>query len=508
MAYDLRFEKWIPYLYRDGSVDWNSPAHLTDGIKGANPIVDIYAYRHDFHGAMLEFLIGLLTVLIRPETDDPDWLNLWKNPPPTSYLAEKLGELPDAFRLDGSPPRFLQDFDNIDVETQPISTLLIDMPGENTWKNNTDIFQHEIELSLGLPAVAMALITMQTYAPGGGPGHRASMRGLGPLTTLIEPLDPETSCCVPLWNKLWANVPCVPIQPSKDDVRLIFPWMDHTICSGKENQNKAVFPGDANELQCFFGMPRRIRLEIDSEPGFCSLTNTKSSALVREFKMKNYGIRYNNWLHPLSPYKKNKDQWHSMHGSKFGIGWHDWAGLIYDEKGGKEVQVRRPAAVVAHFRNKRYLESIKAKLHVFGYIIENNAKAQEWQESRMPLWPSDGTEKLEKVAKQLTTTTNKASARLRKAYKKAFIHPNKGKYSKTLILSTINTELWSMTEEYFYNTIKELAEDKVDCDSAIGKFAKKLSDVSLEIFDRYCPFTLVRNLEAQVNARNELEKPL
>ena len=78
----------------------------------------------------------------------------------------------------------MQDFEALDCEPWPVSRLLIEAPGENTEKENKDLFQKRGQTpSLGLPAAAMALFTLQIYASSGGDGHRTSLRGGGPLTT-------------------------------------------------------------------------------------------------------------------------------------------------------------------------------------------------------------------------------------------------------------------------------------------------------------------------------------
>ena len=58
---------------------------------------------------------------------------------------------------------------------------------------------------LSRAAAAMALFTLQTYAPSGGAGHRTGFRGGGPLTTLALPGPPPGEPPT-LWHLLWANV--------------------------------------------------------------------------------------------------------------------------------------------------------------------------------------------------------------------------------------------------------------------------------------------------------------
>ncbi len=72
---------------------------------------------------------------------------------------------------------------------------------------------------LGLPAATIALFALQTFAPAGGAGHRTSLRGNGPLTTLASPGEEER-----LWHRLWLDVP-QPASPVRDDLTRVFPWL-------------------------------------------------------------------------------------------------------------------------------------------------------------------------------------------------------------------------------------------------------------------------------------------
>ena len=189
MPYDLRVESWLPFRRRSGVVEWLPPHAIADQLAN-DPIVALAAPRPDFNGALLEFLIGLISVALALPDEDA-WEDLAGTPPAPDYLRKRLMALPDAFTLDGGGPRFLQDYTAADFAGQadlPIENLLIDAAGENTQKLNKDLFVKRGRADvLGRPAAAMALITLQGYAPSGGQGHRTSMRGGGPLTTLVEP---------------------------------------------------------------------------------------------------------------------------------------------------------------------------------------------------------------------------------------------------------------------------------------------------------------------------------
>jgi len=142
MAYDLRFEPWIPWRRRSRRVEWGPISLLTDNLAG-DPVVALAAPRPDFNGALTEFLIGMLAVALAPR-DEADWLALWQQPPTPELLEERLRALPEAFFLDGDGPRFLQDFCAKDLEGSeilPIERLLIDAPGGQALELNKDLCQ-------------------------------------------------------------------------------------------------------------------------------------------------------------------------------------------------------------------------------------------------------------------------------------------------------------------------------------------------------------------------------
>lgn len=515
MPYDLRTEAWIPFLRRDGTAEWGSPSFLTDGLSGDNPIVDLAPPRPDFRGALLEFLIGLATVAFLPRTEEA-WRKRWDTPPTPDEFTERLADLPDAFRLDGEYPRFMQDFRPLDTDTKPIAGLLIDMPGEQGLKNNTDVFQRGRDLTLGLPAAAMALITKQTYAPAGGAGYRTGLRGGGPLTTLIDPQNPERGERPPLWHKIWMNVPLVRALPHADDIPRIFPWMASTRHSNAKKGGKPTYPDDGHPLQQFFALPCRIRLEIQATEGCCDLTGEPSPGLAQAFETIPGGVQYLGWTHALSPHyvaKPGDVERLPLHGRTGGVGWRDWAGLIFGQKktvgkGHSQTthQTQWPAEVVSTFLNSRarLISSPRLTLHTFGYDMDN-AKAREWTEGRMPLWPAlngEAEQQLATLSEELTAAAYNARSALRQAYRTAFYDHVHDKPDPPPMLEAA---LWAETEAPFFKAISQLAEGTAKkADDVREEFERSLRTIALRLFDETCPFNLVRQPRQQVEARNAL----
>lgn len=495
--WDLRRERWIPFQRMSGSIEWGAPSLLTDGIH-SDPIVSIAAPRPDFTRALEEFMVGLLSVALSVEHEDA-WRELWLAPPSSSAMQERLEALPAAFCLDGDGPRFMQDFsasDFADAEPIPIEQMLIDAPGDQTAKLNKDLFVKRARVErLGRPAAAMALLTLQTYAPSGGQGHRTSLRGGGPLTTLVDPrviAEGADAAVEPLWKKLWANVSTQAIwdaQPRKQPTAAsdVFPWLGPTRVSNAAGG--VTTPQDAHPAQAYFGLPRRIRLDF-SGPGRCDLTGMEDTETVSAFRMKNYGVQYSGWKHPLSPYYRTKETepWLPVHGQPSGLSWRDWIGLTMMLPHGG---TREPAQVVSRFVQERAPEvhMSEVRLHAFGYDMDN-MKARRWIDSQRAVFVAgSATQKriLVDTATRLSEATDIAARELLSAGKSAlFNRPEDARGD----FSQYRSQVWDGTESAFFAAMRHLASQQgsaADVEAVARAFLAPLETVSLSAFDRWCP---------------------
>ena len=108
--------------------------------------------------------------------------------PDPDRLRERLTPYMPAFELSGEGPRFLQDFDPLEGKPNPPDMLFIDSAGQQTARNNADLMVRRGRYDALSPSLAaMALYTLQAHAPAGGSGNRTSMRGGGPMVTLVDP---------------------------------------------------------------------------------------------------------------------------------------------------------------------------------------------------------------------------------------------------------------------------------------------------------------------------------
>lgn len=386
MAFNLIGDAWIPLV---GAGDETRRARPAEVIACTVPGARVGWPRADFTGACWEFLIGLVQVSDLLPTDDAAWGALWEAPPDIAAVDAALAPLAEAFDLDGPGPRVLQDPSIAGEKPSGIAALLIDNPGDNTLSRNMDIFVKRGAGACACPAcAAMALYTMQTYAPSGGAGVRTSLRGGGPLTTLVLAETP--------WHTIWANVlprdRLTTLNHGHDPFGPgpVFPWTEPLRTS--EAKGSEVKPGQAPFLQAFWGQPRRYWLDFDAvSSGRCALCGEESDRLLTQVRARPRGVNYEGgWRHPLSPYSLEPGKPETLSarkGSPQGLDYRDWLGLVTkrDAKGGgANARSRLPAAPVARRGEVRKREALR--LWAFGYDTDN-MKARGWIDSRMPFYP-------------------------------------------------------------------------------------------------------------------------
>ena len=264
---NLVSDPWIPVLRRSGR-DTIRPDQIAepDVLRPDWP-------RPDLNLACYELLIGLV-YLAHPPNGSDDRVH----PPDAATLRTAMKPLAPAFNLLGDGPRFLQDLEALEGDGNPPEMLFIDSAGDSTVKKNADLMVRRGRYqALPLPLAAMALYTLQAFAPAGGAGNRTSMRGGGPMVTLVKPAEEG------LWPLVWANVPRgEPLEP--DDLEAL-PWMRATETSkpvGKKS--RFTVPGSDSpskpDPEVFFGQPRRLRLVAAGWRGDTSHTETVGHELL------------------------------------------------------------------------------------------------------------------------------------------------------------------------------------------------------------------------------------
>ncbi len=317
---------WLPARSRSGEVRLIRPCDVVDPdlVDFACPVAELSIAAH-------EYMIGLLSTCVAPETDD-SWAEWWDAPPTADHLQRQFMGVADAMNLLGDEHRFMQDADSMmPGRVLPIWALSLRAPGQKTLLDNTarvgDVTSPE-----SLADIALALYAVQTQAMSGGSGHRANMRRGGGLITL--PIAGDT-----LWRRIWLSVETTGQIASRapaiaNGPGAIFPWMAPTRVSTDDASTTTL---DAHPLQAYWQMPRRIRL-IDTD------------GRVESYRTLKHGVMYaSDWRHPLSPYEgvgTDKQRAVVASGS---VTCRDWSGLLYRSPSAK----REPALAVTRAINDR-----------------------------------------------------------------------------------------------------------------------------------------------------------
>lgn len=471
MAHNLLDESWLAVRRADGVSEWIAPWQMTLAID-SNPIIALDFPRPDFNAAAAQFLIGLVQTVLTPQ-DGEAWDELMARPPAPEALRARMDQERDAFALFGDGPRFMQDLELADAEYRavnktalfPASALLIDAPGENAQKLNTDHFVKRGGVETLCPAcAAMALFTLQANAPSGGAGYRTSLRGGGPLTTLVLGRTLwETVCCNVLVAAQLAKLNCDRRKPRDGG---IFPWLAPTVTSERKGTN--TIPADVQPLHVYWSMPRRIRLVTTTGPETpCDVCGRSATTVIRNFWAKNYGYNYEGaWNHPLTPYTTNaKDERISLKGQPSGVRYRNWGGIVASRTDGKDN--RTPALCV-----RAYEETIKDtdvqdladdptfRIWATGYDMDN-MKARAWVESVVPVYmvPAASKETYEHWIGRFIDLAGEVAGTLRQQCKKALLPERAEIKTSTAMFAELDARFWAETEPGFYETIKYMRRD-------------------------------------------------
>ncbi len=476
----LLTEHWLPVLRRSGLRSTIAPSDITDGYD-TDPVMALDWPRPDFCVAGLELLTGLLATGYPPD-GGRDWLDRWEQPPKSDALADAFAPLAAAFALDGDGPRFMQDCEELVSEAEPVEQLLIEAPGASTRSKNTDLLVRRGRVStLGRAAAAMALYTFQSWAPAGGAGNRTGLRGGGPLVTLVLPGARPT-----LWQTLWANVPDG-MAAEADKMALIFPWLAPTRTS---KEGRVVTPGrEAHPLQCWWGMPRRIRLDFSvlDKPQRCGLTGVPDDVAVSTWRQRPHGPNYAAWggVHPLSPTYQQKPGTErlAVHPQPGGIGYRHWLGLVLKDGTG----LRQPAPSMTAWRDDRQPD-VRAEVRFLAAGFDmDNMKSRGFVESIMPL-PSgrdrEAQTRLDALARRLVLSAEAVAAMLRSAVRFALFSAG-ATVRDTELLSVVRERLWEATEPAFFAALA--GNPVADDDTVERAWHGLLRMTALGLFDEVAP---------------------
>ena len=467
MSLNLLSDPWLP-VWRDGVQTVIRPCEI------AEPGVSRLDWpRDDLNLAGVELLVGLV-FLADPPRDDADWQERYDAPDP-ERLETALAPFAPYFELAGEGPRFLQDCERLDAtaktrDIRPPDMLFLDSAGKNTAKRNADLMVRRGRYpSLSPPLAAMALYTLQAFAPSGGAGIRTSMRGGGPMVTLVRPHDVGPHA---LWRRVWANVPRgQPLSP--DQAEHALPWLRQTRTSERQ---QIVTPDMSHPAEAFFGMPRRLRLVF----GDGSVTGVVQQP---------YGTNYSAWIHPLSPYYRSKPgaEWLPCHPKPGRTSYRNWLGLTFGE--GNET--RHIARTVDRFQ--KLTNAPRWEVEAGGWAMDN-MKPLDFALHVYPVFRLDDSAEI-RVA-LFVEAANAAARALSRALRKAVTIEGRAG-------DLVREALFTDTEPAFVRAVRSVVDG--DREAVEEAWLAVLRETALTAFDRYAipalPDRDVATVEQAIAAR-------
>ncbi|MBN2733692.1 MAG: type I-E CRISPR-associated protein Cse1/CasA [Methanomicrobiaceae archaeon] len=493
-------------MYADGTEDVIAPFEIfVLDIKTA--VSSFNAPRPDFNGSLIQFMIGLVQTTMAPE-DEGEWDEFIENPPDETEVKKAFDSVSDAFNLNGTGYRFMQDVSVKDSEsTFGLENLIPSLPANG-------FFQKTDNLNGICPVcAAMSLFTLQLNGPSMGRGHKTGLRGGGPLTTVVLGKNiPQTIMLNVLPESQFYNSM---EYERKSSLNNIFPWMGQVPTSEKKGTG-ILTPDNSSELQMFWGMGLRLFLDYENlTSGTCDICGAESNALIHQSLVKPYGIAYENWHHTLTPYYKSSGEDDSIlpsHLSPSGISYSNWLGLTQNAPDGN----KKAARVVNWFyENNNFVKEIfdlsseKARLWAFGYDY-SNAKARCWYESRMPIYLLENNLRndYENHVAQIVNTANYVQKILHGCVKESWY----GKNAPGGNVPDVSSRFWNETEPFFYDILDKLIFDLKSGNDPSGikiEWLKKIRSYSLEeIFDFYSQSQYMdsKNPKRILSARKSFQK--
>jgi CRISPR system Cascade subunit CasA len=454
-GFSLLYSSWLPVRRAKGARETLRPAEIVTGI-GDDPVVAFDWPRADLDAAAREFLIGLLSTACWRQIGE-GWAAWWEEPPDAATLDACFAPFAHAFVLDGPGPRFLQDEAELESDAVGVGMLLMDMPGRGLFNRS-----HAIA-TMARGSAAISLFALQVFAPSGGRGHRTSLRGGGPLTTLLLPGPLTPGEPVPLWHQLWANVWWDDQWPDPADrPEAVFPWLGPTRVSDK---GQTTTPEDVHPAQAFWGMPRRIRLdfEFNEEAAPCGLTGAVDRVIVRTYRTRPHGNNYAAWSrgHPLTPYYRKDSEWLPRQPRPERLGYRDWVGLVLADAAAAGATPAPAAAVVAaEHRLERMPPNVRhgTCLYAAGYDMDK-MKPRGFVESEMPvrLVAEVVREDYEVVVRNLVFGAREAQGLLSGAIRTA-LWDREAPDASAGVRGLARERFWDETEGLFHSAVAALAD--------------------------------------------------
>jgi len=452
-------DPWIWVVRKDGTRQKISPLQINSKYK-INPVIRVDFARPDFSAMATQFLIAFIQTYLAP-TDKKEWEKTLKNPPSGKDILRR--GCPAWFNLDGEGYRFMQDMDPEElVNTYKVNTLLFESPGEITVKEGRDFFQPDGTISTLCPScAAVALYSKQVNTTMKGRGWNTAIRSgaQAPVTTLIMG---ET-----LWETVFYNVletQDIDFLGGNPEGRF-FPWLESSVDSKTVDEvKKTVSLEKYDSCYPLWEMPCRYRLIFEKTDDACDICGDHTTKMIKSVKSKNYGNKYVDPHHTLSPYLKNDKgiMFRGAYPNSSNIDFPSFMDYLIGDKGKK----RFPAPVVEHFRDRGIPG---AKLWAFGYILDK-AKYFGWMEK---IWPIPDVAGKEDSINDIVSMATKVGYTVEHLVKRMLLSHSD---IKTKSMPMVREDFFKATEEDFYAAINN---------PDLSMWLYILVMKAFDIFDRY-----------------------
>jgi CRISPR system Cascade subunit CasA len=483
-TFNLLTDPLIPLRRASGSLFLGSVADILDTD---DPPVAIVAPRADFHLGLMEFLVAVFATL-DPANSDRSWLERFRRPATKRQLEEAIAAAIPYFELAGEGVTFMQELGDFGGKRVSAGALFIEGPGAISVENNTDVFTRRLRTqTLSRRSAALALYVHQNFAPSGGKGYRTSVRGGGPLTTLVN-LQRIAGRQPTLFQQVWANVPKGEAAAA-DEYPRIFPWAVPTRTSADGRQTT---PEDVNPLQMFWGMPRRVRLHLEENVDRipCDLTGEIDTHVCRTVEVRDYGTNYTTWMHPLTPYRRidpKSEEMYRVAAPADRFGFRHWPGAAFETPGASV----KPAACVSTFVAERLpnlrREGVEFGIYAAGYAMDS-AKVLGFVEGNMPALVEPDPAKRKAIGEllsHLVEATAYAEAILGIAIRKAVQREDAGDATP---IEAAKRRLWDDLEGRFRILFEGITSDAaLDPEARAKEWLGELRRAQLSIFDDVAP---------------------
>lgn len=282
---DLLKTPWIPVRAQGGSGTFRLLTYKE--LLCEDEDWQISLPRDDLELACLQLLICMTQIVFLPPDDDV-LLERIDTPLTPDEFTEGISPCLEWFNLDHPTQPFMQTRGVVAKDVTPIQKLLIGLP-EGT---NHAFFNAPGEVSvLSAPVAAIALFHQATNCPSFGGGFKGSLRGIAPITTLVDGRN--------LRERIWRNV----LTP--EFIRTDFPDWQHDLSQDLPTwiepirAKETIHAHQIGLARGLFWQPAHVELVGSRESGPCDLLGIEAGPLYTGFRKEKFNFTLEGtWPHP------------------------------------------------------------------------------------------------------------------------------------------------------------------------------------------------------------------